>query len=238
MLQYFLGNTVEEAEANHNKFFNTINTISRNYSLSTGIDKKDLYSEALFGLADALEKYNSDSNMSLNNFVIFKIKDKLNQYVRDTATCIKIPQYVHRSIKIVNKLRQILEDYGYVNIPTLELLSYNLYDTSIPYSTIVKYELYISSLNKIALRANTTVEKLLSRVEFIPVDFVSEECVVSNPEEILFYNYIESTLTDVELSIVKQLLDKKTKTEIALHFNKSIKWVSSRIESIRNKLEN
>ena len=237
--KYFLGNTVEEAERIHNEYIGILNNIAKRYSLYTGLDKKDLFNEALFGLASAVKKYDGRGGYDFKKFAIFKIKDYLNSYVRKYSSTISIPKYINQAINVINKIYKILEAYGdYEYIPIFDLIRYKeIYDLNLTDQDLLEYEQYINKLNNIAQRASISIDKLLKRVEFIPT--YSEENIesISNKvEENYELQNLLNKLHDQERTIAIKLLENKTYAEIASEMGKSKTWVFDRIKNIREKI--
>lgn len=237
--KYFLGDTVEEAEKIHNEYVGILNNITKEYSLHTGIDKKDLFNEALFGLANAVKKYDGRNGYEFKNFAIFKIKDYLNSYVRKYSSTISIPKYISQAINIISKIQQIIEVYGdYEYISVLEIIQdRKIYELDLSEQDLYKCEQYIHKLDNIAQRASISIDKLLKRIEFIPTHSITDIEVVSDYTE---RDYELKCLMDKldynEKIIAENLLQDKTYNEIALEMGKSKTWVSNRVKNIKEKI--
>lgn len=238
--KYFLGDTIEEAEKIHNRFVIVLNKIANNYSAYTGIDKGDLFSEGLFGLSDAVAKFDEKRSNDFYNFAVFKIKDSINNYVRKNKSHISIPKYINQSIILFNKITSILENSGidedYVEF-IYEQKYYNC--TNLKDSDVEEIEYLISNLRNIAERASTTIGVLIERINTIP------QIVLSDAIELQYIQHdshnscidnILSKLTEEESVISILLMDGYTQAEIAKKMNRSTSWVSNKIKDIRGKI--
>lgn len=70
------------------------------------IDKEDLMQEAYFGLNNAVNNYESDSEVKFITYAAFWIKQSMQRYVENNATTIRVPvhtqQLYNRYSKLVN----------------------------------------------------------------------------------------------------------------------------------------
>lgn len=240
--KYFLGNTIEEAEEIHNKFVGILNNIAKDYALHTGLDKGDLFNEALFGLSEAVVKYNPNRSWDFKNFAIFKIKDRLNHFVRLYSSTISVPKYIYQATKLVNKMNQMLEKYGNYGDTLINFIKdRDFYYLDMDYTDIDFCEQTIHKLENIAERASISIDKLLKRLEFIPtevndsnVDTVGQyDTEMETSAEL---DNLLSNLNEEEQYISKALIQDKTYGEIAYEMNKSSTWVAEKVKTIRKKV--
>lgn len=241
--KYFLGDTAEEAEETHNRFVIVLNKIAENYSVYTGIDKGDLFNEGLFGLAEAVKKFDSNRSDNFYNFALFKIKDKINNYTRKYEGHVSIPKYLNQAIILFNKITRLLEGVG-IETDYVSFIAEGeyYYSTEIEETDVSKIESCVRKLSNIAERSNTTLYKLLKRIEFIPqpepdlcIESVGYKDISQEEKDI---KEVVSKLGEEEFLISKYLMEGYTQSEIASKMNRSSSWVSGRIKKIRRKIEN
>lgn len=105
-LAYFLGNTIEEAEKIYRAFSITLNTISNNYSVVTGLDKADIFGEALTGLARAVRDFNPDRSTNFKGYATFHVKNAINVYVKKNKSIVSIPTYLANANKNLGRVKE------------------------------------------------------------------------------------------------------------------------------------
>lgn len=239
-LKCFLGKTIKEAEQTHNEFSKLLNIIARNYSLSTGLDKADLFGEALVGLARAKRDFDSDRSDNFRAFAVFKIKDALNKFVRDNMCSVSIPAYISKANNLINKLNDFLYSQN-IDQDTIDYIIHEgvVDDIDMPYEAKIRVREIIILLERAAERADTTYEKLVSRASFLPVDkelldFCDSE-KNSNFDKIVV-DRIWQVMDDIDKEIAKMIMEDTSKKDIALHFNKSITWINNRLKRIKERL--
>ena len=111
-LDYYLGDTPEEAEDLFKSFSRLLNIISKAYSVWTGMDKEDLFGTALVGLARAKRDFDPKRSDNFKTFAIYKIKNALNSYYRENKTIVNIPSYVKTANGYINGIKFILSRYS------------------------------------------------------------------------------------------------------------------------------
>ncbi len=239
-LKCFLGKTIKEAEQTHNEFSKLLNTIARNYSLSTGLDKADLFGEALVGLARAKRDFDSGRSDNFRTFAVFKIKDALNKFVRDNICSVSIPTYVSRANNLINRLSDFLYSQN-IDQDTIDYIIHKgtVDDIDIPYDIKVRAKEIIIFLKRAAERADTTYEKLVSRASFLPVDKELLDFCDSERDDTfdkIVVDRIWQVMDDIDKEIAKMIMEDTSKKDIALHFNKSVTWVNNRLKKIRETI--
>ena len=216
--EYFLGKSIEEAEEIHKEYMKLLNKVAREYSLCTGLDKKDLVSESLFALAEAKVTFDSEKGESFKQFVFFKVKDRLNEYVRENSCSVKIPKYMERTIRLVNRIEKMLTEIGYEDIEGA-LINQNVCCNL----RQVQKELdqQFDYLNNYAERANITTEKLVKRTRFIPTNvqavfgFEKEPAVDNNIEKKILVKEMFKHMSKQEQMVCVGIMSDKTYAEIA-----------------------
>lgn len=228
-LKAFLAETPEEAEKVYAEFNLTLNSLAYSYSVSTGLEKADLFSEALVGLARAKRDFDKERSEDFKSYALVRIKDAMNNYVRRFSSAVVIPSYIKKAHSVLEKLKHCL-------------LSSNL-DIEAAEEILQKGENHkscqklLDSLHGYAERASISYEELYSRAVVLPtimdelVDFGHEE-VFSNT-----INEIKDKLTEEENTIVELLLEEKSLSEIGSILGRSASWVHTNIVVVRNKLK-
>ena len=112
MPEYFLAETADDAQALHDKFSETLNTLSYNYSVATGLPKSDLFGEALIGLARANRDWDSERSEDFKVYAIYRIKEALREFCIDNSSAIHVPMYIRLSSNHYNELVSICKSYG------------------------------------------------------------------------------------------------------------------------------
>jgi RNA polymerase sigma factor (sigma-70 family) len=230
MPEHFLADTPEKAEKLFEEFSATLNALSYTYSLSTGIDKSDLFGEALIGLGRASRDYDSERSENFKNFAIVKIKSALNEYARKNATSIIVPGYILAAHKNINELKKQLKvDYiGDI--------------TELPDSNIVVL------LKRAAERAGITLKELIKRSEIIPSDVEYRDCFdtesISLFEEdqdkmmkALAVQKLLNLMDDTERKIAEGIMEGKSYSEIGNEFGKTDGWVAYKLNRFKEKLK-
>jgi len=245
-LKYFLGNTPEEAEKTYKKFGRYLNKISSIYSMATGLEKGDLFGEAVLALSKAKASYEQDRGPFIK-WASFKITDALNDFVANNSSIIHVPEYLLLANRLVNRLRLYLElctdDNEVVNsiiykgINELKMRSPNL-----PYWIEEEAEPILIKLERSAKRANISYEELVKRANFIPettkVTHEFQEKELSHERQVLIKIYVsqmQAKMTDKEREISRLIMAGRSQKEIAKAMGKTPAWVSTQLKKMRTK---
>jgi len=225
-LSAFLANTQEEAVEVYNEFLPFLNSIVSRY-LSTGLEKSDLFSTALVGLARAMRDFDSKRSDSLKMFVSFKVKDALRRFVRKNISPVSIPQYIMASHALVAKM-QCSQDQ--------KILSYEE-STGEPFYT---YSDNHVSLTKAAKRCGLSVEQLIERSETLPTSVPYTDDIPDTEQSgylKTFINELKSNMNENELIVSNGILRGDDYTKIARDSGKSKTWVTNVINDMREKFK-
>lgn len=185
---HFLGDTEEEAGELYKLFQKDLTMLSRKASILSGLDKEDLFQEAIIGLARATRDFDEGRSEDFRIFAIYKIKDALREYIASQQKDIRVPQYINDAIGFVKQLAHALRKG--VNLPWFLSLS-EIWRISSSFKSEPSLEEDVerirTSLKNLALRTHTSVPELLERVEFMPtisVDIVDNADVdmIVDPE--------------------------------------------------------
>ena len=239
--EYLLGDTLSEAETIFKKFSVYINRLARFYSIISKIDRAEFFGEAVIALGKAKNDYNKKMG-KFEPFAKYIITDSMNEVVRKNRTIIKIPSYIYKTNKIINRVKKIVN--GYV---TDDEFDYMLYTDTIhielPDNVINKINKNKLLIENIAKRASTTYDELLNRAYQLPlvVKFEVEKLDNINCDNTytslpikLFVKEIMVLLSNDEQIVAKLIMEDKDKSEISRITSKSNYWVNQRIKSIKN----
>lgn len=220
-LKCFLADTQEEAEKVHKEFLGCLNSIAYSYHLSTSLDKADLFSEALVGLARSKRDYNPDRSLNFKTYAIFRIKDALNKFVRENMAPVKIPVYIKKAHSLITKLKHKL---GY------EAFEQALKDNN---------KEALGELGSAADRCNISAIELANRATVLPTELEFVEETYSLPEDDIYnkilVNQLKEKMTDVELVITQGISEGKSYSQIGKENNRSKGWVAAKMKEMRNK---
>ena len=242
--KHFLADTTEEAEQLYEEFYTLLNNLAYSYSISTNIDKSDLFGEALIGLARAKRDFNPTRSNKFKMFAIYKIKTALNDYVRRNMSSVVIPAYIRRANKHLRLIQDLLQPYG--NILRMIVTDGKLDLSSIESVWVKdKVTLLFEKLKTNAEHARISVKELIRRSEFIPVDMAYNEYLT--PEDVinkerdklqlaLFIENIKRYMDEREQQVVEMVLDDIPYRAIGDELQISGTTVSNILKGIGEKL--
>lgn len=245
--KHFLADTIEEAEELHGEFSKTLNVLSSSYALSTGLDKADLFGEALIGLARAKRDFDEKRSKDFKTFAIYKIKDALNEHVRTFSKSISIPSYLKKASTHLNVLKGLLHSKGLDIDSIYEILNKELPidDFDITDNAKKQCRNLLVFLERAAERANISLKELIGRVELLPedvpyMDDYQEKSDNRREEKMyaaLVVENLKKYMDTTELAISEGIMQGKTFEKIAQDHGKSIGWVAKRLERMRVRLK-
>lgn len=220
-LTCFLADTPEKAEQIHNKFAGCLNSIAYSYHLSTGLDKADLFSEALVGLARASRDFDPKRSLNFKTYAIFRIKDALNKFVRENTAPVKIPVYIKKAHSLITKLKHRL---GH------EAFEQALKDNN---------KEALGELGSAAERCNISVIELANRATVLPteLELVEENysALEDNVYNKILVNQLKEKMTNIELIISQGIVEGKSYNQIGEENNRSKSWVALQVANMRHK---
>jgi len=242
--EYFLADSPSEAERLYKDFEVTLNGFAYSYSISTGIDRSDLFIEALIALAKAAKDYDEARSKNFRMYAIFRIKDTLIQYTRKNSVVVSIPAYIKLANNNINKIKDILKKTDDLDFEDYIMFA-NLESTSLSDNDKKQCEEALRNLVAGAERARVNFNKFISRAEHIPIKIEYEEDDIQNGDyaremekldAALIVNSLKKKLDDVELSIANSIMEGKNLKQIAEEHNKTYSWVSQKVKSFRKRL--
>jgi len=246
--KYFLADTPEEAEELYKDYYTLLNNLSYTYSISTKIDKSDLFGEALIGLARANRDFDSKRSENFKTFAIYKIKGALNEYVRKNSGAVVMPAYVRSANRHITSLKDIFEMYNLELKHLYKAFEIGEIDMSWANDCPLKDKILdlFNKVVKAAERAQITMKELVSRAEYAPVnvrydDYADADEIVQQKEHrlemALTIEKFKKHLTPVEISICEGIMEDRSYEEIAKQFNRTAPWINYKLSKMKEKLE-
>lgn len=248
--KHFLGDTAEEAEALYKEYHGLLNLMAHNYSLASGVDKSDLFGEAILGLARAKEGYEEDRGAKFKTYALYKIKTALNEYVRKNSMSITVPAYIRHANRHLDSLKSVCDFYDIDRTDIQESFEKNELEffngVEASEKLVKKAKDLFNNILKAASRAGISAEELIKRAEFVPADIMYKEHL--SPSDMveaegdrlftaLFVDSIKKHMTSTQLTIAEYIMDGKTYKEIGSKFGHSDVWVRQELDKLRNVLE-
>lgn len=243
MPECFLADTGVEAEAIYEKFEGMLNNIAYAYAVSTGINKADLFGEALIGLARAYRDWNPDRSDNFKLYAEYRIKDALREFIRRNIVSLSIPSYIQKAYANVVEIKTIC-DYNEVDY-VLVLKKQEIPD-ELSTGSALRCAQLVSNLINASNRAKVSYEKFIERVEMIPEDVDSSENIPNDlykreeekMEAVLLVEKLKEYMTTEEREICDGIMLDKSFEQIGNEMGKSKAWVSDKVRNLRDKILN
>jgi len=238
--KHLLGETVEEAEAEFKKFSKMLNDLARSYAKRYGLERADIFGEAVFGLAEAKRDFDPKRSTDFKTFAIYKIRSVIDKYVREFVAPVTIPAYLRKINRWVNQLENVLrsallsqDDINSILRGEREVfLSPDLHEDYIYLRNLIVAE---------AGRLNISQDALVSRAQAMPRGQVEvEEAYVNTDEQMyakLLVEKLRSHMTEVELAISNMIMEGKTFEEVGQCFGHKAPWVVQKLRKMRKRLK-
>ncbi len=247
MPAYFLADTPKEAENIYNRFEKTLNNFAYSYSISTGVNKADLFGEALIGLARAYRDWDPSRSDNFEAYAKFVIRDTLNEFVRSNSAIISVPAYIKKANANLKKIKVICEELSidWKIVIAEKATSEDIYSSCGMFSSGIEKCLdLVRNISLAAKRAGVDYEKFIERIEIIPsdVEYVEQaphEVHVRNSEMLeasIVVEKLKEYMTEQELMICEGIMLDKTFDEIGDSFGKSKSWVSGKLKELKKRI--
>ncbi|MEA3296155.1 MAG: sigma-70 family RNA polymerase sigma factor [Patescibacteria group bacterium] len=243
--KYFLADDPIEAEKLYAKFSNLLNNISYIYFVLSGIPKSDLFGEALLGLARANRDWNIKYNSNFKTYVVFRVKDTLNEYIRRNAQIVIIPSYVKKGSILLNKIKILLKKFEVSSDDIYKVITTNnVKNINIPNKQKIICKEMLKKLKAATIRAKVDYEKFIKRIECLPIDFIIDNQTESNFQNVeneklnaaILVKNLKRYMNKNEIIICDYIMFGLTYKEIGTKFCKSDAWVAKQIKNLRKKL--
>lgn len=229
--KHLLGNTVEEAEALFKKFSKTLNDLARSYAAGSGLDRADIFGEAILGLARAKRDFDPDRSNNFKTFAIYKMKDSIRDYVGSQSGPVAVPAYVRKISRWVNEL----ECLSSTNV--LELLNRGAKPSN---RRCVKL---MNLLTSEAKRLNISYRELVERARAIPYEDTDTDInAQSEDQETRLYakitlSELDKLMTEKERTIVIALAEGDTLREIGDKMGLTASRIHQKLKELRERLK-
>jgi RNA polymerase sigma factor (sigma-70 family) len=105
----FLADTEEEGVRLLKEFDYNLELLSNKLSKLTGIDRQDLKSEGIIGLARAKRDFDETRSSNFTIFALYKIKDAMREFISTQAMDIRVPQYIVDASRLGSILKSLSE---------------------------------------------------------------------------------------------------------------------------------
>lgn len=241
---HFLAESPEEAEEMFVKYSALLNGISYTYSISTGIEKGELFGEAIMGLAKALKNFDKDLGYSFKTFAVKVIRSFLDEYARKNTYTIYVPGYIKRAHNHIINLKRLLTLAGLQEFEIEKVIrNKDLGHLEIPTKIVGQCQKEIDLVDREAKRASIDYEKLVDRAEYIPteVDLTDETVEEKHADDqnerdleiALFVEKLKEHMTATELFVCEGIMNDISYDDIA----KELGITRSRVRQILDKLK-
>jgi RNA polymerase sigma factor (sigma-70 family) len=238
--KHLLADTAEEAEAVFKMFSKVVNDLARSYAAGSGLNRADLFGEAVIGLARAKRDFDPRRSKNFKTFAIYKMKDTLNDYVRSFSSPVPVPAYLKRVSRWVGILEEVLRSAMLPEVDVEAILN-GRRQAFLPGELHDHYLELSEYLAKEAKRLNVTQEELVKRARAIPKEFVSEpDGLAASDDELytrIMVEELKRHMTETELRISEMIMAGKTYKEIADVFGRTAPWVRQQLDKIKDRLK-
>lgn len=242
MLPYFLADTPQEAEIIYNKYSKLLNMLASKYAIATNIPKSDLFGEALIGLAKACKNWDSSRSSDFKIYAIYRIKDALNEYVRNNISVVPVPSYIKKSNSHLNEIKSICSRY---NIDEHVILIDQDIPDNLRETDAIRLTSLVLFLIRAAERAGVEYGAFIDRIRTLPQNMVLndinndfDECLYEQKmEATLTVNRLKSMMDPTMLTICDGIMADKSLEEIGKELGCSKANVSNKLKLFRKSVE-
>jgi RNA polymerase sigma factor (sigma-70 family) len=247
-LSDFLGNTTEESKETYERFKKILNNLAFSYAVSTGLPKSDLFGEAVIGLARAKRDFDPTRSDDFKIFAITKMKDALREYVRSSSASVVIPAYLKSANSYVRKIEDVLKQKDFTNEEISDYLTEGKHEEKIPKDVKLICNELSTNLKNIAKRSKVSVDKLIDRARFVPIDTaLSKEHLSEAAKErqvreeakmhaALLVDKLKKYMSEEEIQIAEGIMMGETHDEIAKTLGMTRPAISQKLKGLRNRL--
>ena len=241
MPKHFLADTAEKATVLYAEYEALLNNFAYSYSISTGLNKADLFGEALIGLARANRDWDRTRSDNFRNYAIFRIKDALNEFVHKNTTSISVPSYIKKANSNIKEITSIC-DTG--SVSWTEIVFEQNIPSELGRSDAIRCAELVGNLINAAERAKVEYQKFIERVMIMPKDIEYQEKVYpeidrrekEKLEAAIVVEKLKDIMDDDELTICQGIMLEKSYEQIGKEMDKSKGWVSSKLDALRQRI--
>jgi RNA polymerase sigma factor (sigma-70 family) len=246
--EYFLADTTEEAEQIFLEYQALLNGLSYTYSVSTGIEKGELFGEAVMGLAKALKNFDESLGYTFKTYAVRVIKDQLNTFSRKNSYTVAAPAYIKRAHSHINKLKKVLGQQELNETQINAIIHQGDFGShDLPTNFVDDCENIKNLIDREAERAHVSYEALLNRSEYIPEDVdLTDETIAAKYkskederrlEIALFVEKLKEYMTETELSVCEGIMNDLTYEQIGEQHGNTAPWVRQILNKLKRKLQ-
>jgi len=236
--KHFLADSMEKAEKLYQEFSKTLNYMAGKYATTSGLEKADLFGEALVGLARANRDFDLTRSDNFKTFALYKIKDALEEYVRNFSTPVALPAYLKKSQRIMHRLVGLLHSKGTSDEDIQDIFDGNI--DKLPDHQCLELHGYLTNA---AERAGISLPVLIERIKNLPHSSSDTENVEADnrAEEKMYAKLVvdglKNHMSKNELEIAELIMEGKTFEEIGRRFNRTDAWVAQQLDKMRTRLK-
>ena len=239
MPRCFLAETHQEAEKIYKAFEQLLNNIAYSYSIASGVDRADLFREALIGLARGYRDWDSGRSSNFRMYAVFRIREALNEYVRQNATAVSTPSYVKKANSNLKRLRDLCRRYE----ADWRVVANGGELTEFSKNDIESIERYIFNITAAAERAKVEYSKFVERILLLPEiveysdnDGYDQDKEQDRVESAILVNRLKDDMSEEELKICDGIMKDKSLEAIGKELGKSKAWVSGKLKVLRERV--
>lgn len=164
----FLADTEEEAEKLLEEFDYNLKLLASKLSKLTGVDKEDLRSEGIIGLARAKRDFDETRSNNFTIFALYKIKDAMREFISTQAIDINVPQYIVDASRLGTVLKGLTEKaIGQTGVSLVGIWRAS-YEYKEDNELAKEIETTREKIENLAERSHTPVIDLLGRADILP----------------------------------------------------------------------
>jgi len=242
LLPYFFADTPQKAEEIYNKYNKLLNMLASKYAATTNIPKSDLFGEALMGLAKACKNWDPNRSSNFKIYAIYRIKDELNEYVRNNIAVVTIPSHIKKANSHLNEIKSICKRYDIDY--TVILIDQNIPDNLREVDAIRLTNLVLFII-RAAKRACVEYGEFLKKIEVLPKDMVLEdfdENVNSSScedrvEAALIVEKLKGMMDPTTLAICEGIMADKSFDQIGKELGYSKASISNKLKTFKKSVE-
>ena len=241
LLPYFFADTPQKAEVIYNKYNKLLNVLASRYAVTTNIPKSDLFGEALIGLAKACKNWDPNRSSDFKIYAIYRIKDELNEYVRNNMTVVTIPSYIKKANSHLNEIKSICKRYDIDH--AIILVDQDIPDNLREVDAIRLTNLVLFII-RAAKRACIEYNEFLTKIEILPqnmaLDDFDEDVVNSayenRIEATLIVEKLKGMMDPITLAICEGIMADKSFDQIGKELGCSKASISNKLKAFKESV--
>ncbi|RKX65961.1 MAG: hypothetical protein DRP42_04040, partial [Tenericutes bacterium] len=222
---------------------------AQSYSAVTGLEKSDLFGEALIGLGRAKKNFDPTRGCGFRTYAVRCIHGVLENYVRIYITTIVIPSYLTKASRQLNIFRALmLANEIDSSVADNALITGDMSEVDINIDAEDRCVVAMSNFHSAAERAGVGVDELVLRIALLPThvnyDNTYDVCDVFVDEETqlnaaIAVEEMREHMTPAQRFVADGVMAGKTEKEIAESHDppRSRSWVAKVLRGLREKFD-